>query len=345
MSKYYKFFFIVLILLSLNFSSNAYAGMWGKGELKLSKSTMQHLMRYLYGAGHDKYGFGKSKNSPTIFVVSADGNWSYYQYCPYTQCIEANQPRAIKRCEKDSRGSPCYVMALKRRIVWKNGNKKLKIKKSLLKDPSKVAKAINVINGNDTNNVLIGGSGNDTLSTGSGDDQLFGGLGDDILIINGTGDSVLDGGEGVDTFKVDMSHYVPPQDDQNFTYLANLSTGFAGSLNNPQHVNNDELKNIENIEYTGSISAHLYGDEGDNLIIDGSGADRLYGGDGNDILKPLGGDDSVYGEAGDDLLILKGSGDQSFNGGVGKDTLEIDSLGLLDPAGLSLTTQLTALYL
>ena len=142
MNKYYKFFFIVLTLLSLNFLSNAYAGMWGKGELKLSKSTMQHLMRYLYGAGQDKYGFGKSKNSPTIFVVSADGNWSYYQYCPYTQCIEANQPRAIKRCEKDSRGSPCYVMALKRRIVWKNGNKKLKIKKSLLKDPSKVAKAI-----------------------------------------------------------------------------------------------------------------------------------------------------------------------------------------------------------
>ena len=109
------------------------------------------------------------------------------------------------------------------------------------------------------------------------------------LILNGSGNQSFDGGEGVDTFKVDNTNYVPPQDDPNFTYLANLSTGFAGSLNNPQHVDNDELKNIENIEYTGSISAHLYGDEGDNFILGGSGADLLYGKDGNDILKPLGG--------------------------------------------------------
>ena len=137
-----RFLFILLTFFFINFSINAYAGIWGKGELKLSKNTMQHLMRYLYGAGEDKYGFGKSKNIPTIFVVSVDGNWSYYQYCPYTQCIDADQPRAVKRCEKGSRGSPCYVMALKRRIVWKNGNKKLRIKKSLLKKPAEVAKAI-----------------------------------------------------------------------------------------------------------------------------------------------------------------------------------------------------------
>tara|TARA_Y100000389_G_scaffold190322_1_gene215039 strand:+ start:453 stop:1109 length:657 start_codon:yes stop_codon:yes gene_type:complete len=142
MKNLYRFFFIILTFLLIIFSNTAYAGMWGKGELKLSKNTMQHLMRYLYGAGQDKYGFGKSKNEPTIFVVSTDGNWSYYQYCPYTQCMAADQPRAVKRCEKGSRGSPCYVMALKRRIVWKNGSKKLRIKKSLLKDPLKVAKAI-----------------------------------------------------------------------------------------------------------------------------------------------------------------------------------------------------------
>ena len=47
MNKYYKFFFIVLTLLSLNFLSNAYAGMWGKGELKLSKSKME--VRYSCG--------------------------------------------------------------------------------------------------------------------------------------------------------------------------------------------------------------------------------------------------------------------------------------------------------
>lgn len=137
--------FLAIILFStqiITFSNIAYAANWGKGELKLSKSTMEHLMMYLYGAGQPDYGFGKYKNKPTIFVVSKNGNWSYYQYCPYTQCMDADQPRAIKRCEKGSRGSPCYVMALKRRIVWKNGNKKLRIKKSLLKNPTNVALAI-----------------------------------------------------------------------------------------------------------------------------------------------------------------------------------------------------------
>jgi hypothetical protein len=141
--NFIKFLTIVLFFIKIiTFSNIAYAANWGKGELKLSKATMEHLMMYLYGAGQPDYGFGKYKNKPTIFVVSKNGNWSYYQYCPYTQCIDADQPRAIKRCEKSSRGSPCYVMALKRRIVWKNGNKKLRIKKSLLKNPTNVALAI-----------------------------------------------------------------------------------------------------------------------------------------------------------------------------------------------------------
>ena len=128
--------------LFINISSNVYAGMWGKGELKLSKDTMEHLMMYMYGAGNPKYDNDKSKHKPTIFVVSKDGKTSYYQYCPYNQCMDADQPRAIKRCEKGSRGSSCFVMALKRRIVWKNGNKKIRIKKSLLKNPIEVAMVI-----------------------------------------------------------------------------------------------------------------------------------------------------------------------------------------------------------
>ena len=126
-----KFLTIILFFIQIiTYSNIAYAGVWGKGELKLSKGTMEHLMMYLYGAGSPDYGYGKYKNKPTIFVVSKDGNWSFYQYCPHTQCLDADQPRAIKLCEKGSRGSPCYVMALKRRIVWKNGNKKIFIKKS-----------------------------------------------------------------------------------------------------------------------------------------------------------------------------------------------------------------------
>ncbi len=191
-----------------------------------------------------------------------------------------------------------------------------------------------LIHGNQHDNVLIGGSGNDTLSTGSGNDQLFGGLGDDTLIINGSGNSVVDGGQGVDTFKIDLTTYVPSVNDQEFTFMANLSTGFSGSKNEPEHVNNDYLIDIENIQYIGSINAELYGDEGDNTIFGGSGSDYIYGGDGNDTLKPGDGDDYIYGEAGNDILTLTGSGTQIFNGGEGIDTFKLDGFmfeGMLDP--------------
>ena len=133
---------LVVILIIINFHSFAFAGNWGKGELKLSKGTMQHFMMYLYGAGSPRYDDDNSKHKPTIFIASEDGNWSYYSYCPFIRCEPPNQPQLIKLCEKGSSGSPCFVLALERRIVWKNGKKKLKIKKKMLKDPISVAKAI-----------------------------------------------------------------------------------------------------------------------------------------------------------------------------------------------------------
>ena len=131
-----------------------------------------------------------------------------------------------------------------------------------------------------------------------------------------------------------MSHYVPPEGDPGFTYLVDLPNEFVGSLNDQEHVNNDTLKNIENIDYTGSINAVFYGDEGNNFINGGSGDDYLYGGDGNDNLKPEAGNDFVYGEAGDDILVLTGSGTQTFHGGEGIDTFKLDGLafeGSLNP--------------
>lgn len=117
--------------------------MWGKGELKLSKQSMEHLMMYMYGAGNTEYSWtSKKKNKPDVFAVSKDGKSSFYMYCPYSQCMDPNLPQVIKSCEKNSNGSPCNIMALKRRIVWKNGGSKIKIKKSMLKDPVSVAQAI-----------------------------------------------------------------------------------------------------------------------------------------------------------------------------------------------------------
>ena len=60
MKRLLAYLFIVLGLL---LSGNAYAKV-GKGELKLSKSTMNNLMQYLYGAGNSKYsGHAKKKKT------------------------------------------------------------------------------------------------------------------------------------------------------------------------------------------------------------------------------------------------------------------------------------------
>tara|TARA_Y100000590_G_scaffold379715_1_gene447549 strand:+ start:585 stop:1241 length:657 start_codon:yes stop_codon:yes gene_type:complete len=129
-------YFISIIIL---YQSSSYAGTWGKGELKFSTSTMNHFMRYLYGAADPKSGFAHKKNKPSFFIAAKNGDWSYYSYCPYAKCVDPNLPKLIKLCEKGSRGSPCKVFALERRIVWKNGGEKVRIKKSMLKDPISIA--------------------------------------------------------------------------------------------------------------------------------------------------------------------------------------------------------------
>ena len=121
---------------------------WGKGELKLSKFTMENVLMYMYGAGDTKYsGDGKRKNDPTIIAISEDGKQSMYYYCPAEYraygCMDDNTARkAILGCQKHSRGSPCFIFAVKRRVVWKNGGDKVKIKTKDLKSPYVVAKKI-----------------------------------------------------------------------------------------------------------------------------------------------------------------------------------------------------------
>ena len=137
--------FLGIVVLTLLLNSNAYAKV-GNGELKLSQSTMVKLMLYMYGASNPKYSDGANKkNKPMLMVISVDGKSSYYYYCPYTSCTTGNYVyKAIKRCEKLSNGSPCYLFAKKRSIKWKNSinTKSTNIKKKLLKEPYQIAKII-----------------------------------------------------------------------------------------------------------------------------------------------------------------------------------------------------------
>lgn len=135
------FLFLFFIL-----SSTPSFAKYGSGPLKLDKNTMETAIMYMYGAGNKKYsGAAKRKNNPDVMAVSKDGRTSYYMYCPieyHNGCVAPNSGRLIKSCEKYSNGSPCFIFAKKRRIVWKNGSSKVKIKKKDLKSPYVVAKKI-----------------------------------------------------------------------------------------------------------------------------------------------------------------------------------------------------------
>ena len=134
-----------VIVLGLLLSGNAFAKT-GKGELKLSQTTMENLMLYMYGANNPKFSDGANKkNKPLLMVISADGKSSYYYYCPYPNCSGGNLVyKAITRCEKNSNGSPCYLFASKRRIKWKNSIniKSTNIPRKLLKEPYEIARII-----------------------------------------------------------------------------------------------------------------------------------------------------------------------------------------------------------
>ena len=136
----------ILIIVFIFFSQPSYAK-WGKGPLKLSKETMEVVLMYMYGAGNTKYSAdSKRKNNPSIMAVSENGYGYMYSYCPVAYgaqgCLPPVAHQIILSCEKYSNGSPCFIFAKKRRIVWKNGGPKVKIKKKDLKSPYKVAKMI-----------------------------------------------------------------------------------------------------------------------------------------------------------------------------------------------------------
>ena len=137
---------IFYTLMTLIFFSVPSHAKWGKGPLKLDKNTMETVIMYMYGAGNKKYsGNAKRKNNPTAMAISQNGNYSYYMYCPieyHDGCVATKISKLIKSCERYSNGSPCFIFAKKRRIVWKNGGQKTTIKRKDLKSPYVVAKKI-----------------------------------------------------------------------------------------------------------------------------------------------------------------------------------------------------------
>ena len=176
-----------------------------------------------------------------------------------------------------------------------------------------------VIAGMAGDDFIYGSDGNDTLSGGSGNDQLFGQAGDDLLVQSGSGKQLYDGGEGTDTYAIDIDFLAA-----NFAepIKVDLTTGFSGLVNYPDHALNDTVINIENVDFSNMLTPlHLVGDDNANRLAGGSANDTLLGGGGNDVLLGGRGKDRIFGAGGDDLLE-GGDGRDTLSGGDGNDTLD-----------------------
>jgi Ca2+-binding RTX toxin-like protein len=157
--------------------------------------------------------------------------------------------------------------------------------------------------GDDT---LEGGDGDDYLNGGGGNDVINGGDGDDFIDIGGSGVATVDGGEGWDTYFVDLTGFNPGD----FIYELNLITGYAGVFGNP--FNSDFVADVEEILVEGDLETRLTGTNEREIF---------NGGDGNDEITGNGGDDELIGNDGNDTLI-GGDGRDFLAGGDGDDTLD-----------------------
>ena len=114
-----------ILILSLLITSTSFAGVKkGKGDVILDKYSLEKFIRYIKG---------KKSQYPIGFVLSSNGSWSTYWFCPERDaCRGMNYNPTIKECE-DSTGVDCGLFARRYTILWKNGINPGKGKKSRIK--------------------------------------------------------------------------------------------------------------------------------------------------------------------------------------------------------------------
>jgi len=163
--------------------------------------------------------------------------------------------------------------------------------------------------------MLYGDDGDDFLfsaheSLNTGNSMLIGGLGNDTYEIDSLGDVVVEAaGEGIDTVRSPVSYTLPDN-------VENLRGGGAVGIGN-------ELDNVMR------GAARLEGLGGNDTLTGGPGNDILNGGLGVDVLSGGGGNDLLYIDA-DDTSVSGGAGssDQVIVTGVAGVTLNVAAAGI-----------------
>ena len=94
-------------------STTSFAGVKkGKGDVILDKYSLKNFISYIRG---------KKSQHPIGFILSSDGSWSTYWFCPERDaCGGMNYDPTIKECE-DTTGVECGLFARRYTILWKNG--------------------------------------------------------------------------------------------------------------------------------------------------------------------------------------------------------------------------------
>ena len=200
------------------------------------------------------------------------------------------------------------------------------------------------IDGSDAADILKGGADNDTITPDDNPlgtrDVANGDAGNDLIIWNGgDDDDINDGGDGVDTSRVNGS----PVAGETFTVKpgANGHVIFdrAAPTPNPPGLFNIDMSTTEvlDLKMNGGddsvtadngiapLSLNVDGGDGVDSIDGGDGADTLNGGNDSDTIvpddNPAGTRDVANGDAGDDTIIWNGGDDDDVNnGGDGDDT-------------------------
>ena len=105
-----------IVVLALLLCNNSFAGKKGKGEVKVDDSTVRHFKNYL--SGEIVQG---TRWKPMVFILSSNGEWSFYFYCPYDECSDRGSSEKIRDCERETNVN-CGIFARKRTVIWDNGN-------------------------------------------------------------------------------------------------------------------------------------------------------------------------------------------------------------------------------
>ena len=105
------------MVLALLLCNNSFAAKKGKGEVQLSDNVVRHFKDYISG----KIVQG-TRWKPYVFILSLNGVWSFYYYCPYDGvCSGRGIEEDIRRCERETNVN-CGIFSRKRTVVWDNGN-------------------------------------------------------------------------------------------------------------------------------------------------------------------------------------------------------------------------------